>query len=273
MANGKKGARGLACALAVIPLLTVLGFLFVPWRPEIASVEGEGVDGVLNYLLVVTGLILVVGHLVLCGFVWKYGSGDDEGYARPGRRTELAWSLGPMIVMSLLAEVGVLMFGGPVWQRLYIDKPENPFTVEVVGKQFEWFVRYPGRDGVFGKTDPKLVHDQRNPVGLDEKDPAAKDDVVVRGTLRAPEERDIDLRLRAQDVIHSYFVPQFRIKQDLIPGFPTRMRMRPKAKGVYEVACAELCGIGHSKMRGLVEVMDRKEFEDWMAGQKGWFED
>jgi len=273
MSAGKRGALALACAFALLPLLTVLGFLLVPWRPPIASVEGEGVDRVLNYLLLATGLVLVVGHVVLCGFVWKYGDGGPSGYARPKGRVELLWSLGPVIVISLLAEVGVLVFGAPVWHQLYIERPKDPFRVEVVGKQFEWIVRYPGKDGVFGRTDARLVHDQRNPIGLDEKDPAAKDDILVRGTLRMPESADAELRLRAHDVIHSFFVPQFRVKQDLIPGFPTRLRMRPTAKGTYEVACAELCGLGHYRMRGLVEVMDKKEYADWLAGQKGWFED
>lgn len=274
MSDGRRPTTALILvgALAAVTLLTVYAFVSVPWRTPLASVEGEGIDRVINYLLVATGCILVAGHLVLCLFIWK-GSGGEQEYRRPSMKTQWLWSLAPVVVMTTLAEVGVIVLGEPAWARMFIEPPKDPFVVEVVGKQFEWIAHYPGKDGQLGKTVPKLVHDQRNPLGLSEQDPAARDDVVVRGTLRLPLDRDCLIRLRTQDVIHSFFVPPFRVKQDLIPGFETKKRIRPTRAGTYEIACAELCGAGHYKMRGICEVLPQKEMEEWISQQKGWFED
>jgi len=256
-----------------IVVVTVGGFA-LGWRPVLASKQGAGIDMVISYLLVVTGLIVIIGHAVLGMFVWKASRAPagPDGYQRPSRRTEGFWGLLPVVVMLVLSEVGVLVLAAPVTKDLYIDPPVNPVIVEVVGKQFEWISRYPGKDGVFGRTKPELVHDQRNPVGLDKKDPAAKDDIVMRGELHLPVDRDVMLRLRTQDVLHSFFVAQFRVKQDLISGFPTSLKFQPTRTGRYEIACAELCGLGHFRMRGYAIIVEKPEFERWLSEQLGWFE-
>jgi cytochrome c oxidase subunit 2 len=264
----RAGAWVLALFFFLFTAALLLAFL-APWRTELASREGRGIDGVILYVAVVSAVIVVAGHAALGAFVLRGGGG---GYRRPSARAEWAWSLAPVALMVALAEVGVLVLGAPVWAQLYTDPAEDAIELEAVGKQFEWIFRYPGKDGKFGRFDPKLIHDTQNPLGLDEDDPAAIDDIVVRGVLHLPVGRDAVIRLRTQDVLHSFFVPQFRVKQDLISGFPTRTKFRPTREGKYELACAELCGLGHYKMRAFVQVESQQAFDAWLAKQIGQFE-
>jgi cytochrome c oxidase subunit 2 len=255
--------------LALLALVTVGAFGFRAWRPPVATEEGEGIDRVITYLLWSTGALVLLGHAVLCWFLWRSASPAPmkRKYRKPDTRTETLWGVIPVLVMLVVAEFGVLAIAAPVWDSLYVEQPKDPLVVEVVGKQFEWFVRYPGKDGKFGRHDFKLVSSVDNPLGLDEKDPAAQDDVVKRGTLHLPAGRPVVATLRTHDVIHSFFVPEFRVKQDLIPGFPTRLKFTPVRKGDFELACAELCGMGHYTMRGTVHVGEPPEFEAWLAKQ------
>ncbi len=259
----------LVAFFALLTLAVVVGF-FVPWRSAVASMEGRGIDSVITYLLVSVGVLVVIGHAVLVWFLWRGSAAGamQKKYRKPSTRHELLWSLIPVLVMMLVSEAGVLVVASPTWKALYIDEPSDPLVVEVVGKQFEWLVRYPGRDGVFGKTDLGLVDPQEgNPLGVDEDDDQALDDVVKVGTLYLPKDRPVVIRLHTQDVIHSFFVPHFRVKQDLIPGFPTRVKFTPTRTGDYELACSELCGLGHYRMRGTVHVLEPDEFEAWLAKQ------
>lgn len=255
---------------AVTAGFTVFGFLKFG-LPDLATQHGADVDFVIYYLQVTTGVIFLIGHGVLAWFVWKHTGDDAGGYQPVAARTEWMCALVPVIAMALISEAGVLVFGHPVWQQLYGDLPEDHMEVEVVGKQFEWYVRYPGKDGEFGKTQPELVHPTRNPLGLDKKDDAARDD-IISAVLRVPVNTPISLRLRTHDVQHSFNVPSFRIKQDLVPGFPTHTQFTVTQTGDYEIACSELCGLGHYKMEGVVTVLEDEEFSEWLSAQYGWFE-
>ncbi|MFO0980886.1 MAG: cytochrome c oxidase subunit II transmembrane domain-containing protein [Planctomycetota bacterium] len=274
MSESKTSPAGsLVIALLALTGLTVIGFFVAKtWLPHVASAHGQGIDNVTLYLMVATGLIFVAGHTILVWFVWRFSRSDAPHYRPISARLEWKWALLPVIVMCVIAEGGVVVVGMPAWAAVYAEDPPHPLQLEVVGKQFEWFTRYPGKDGTFGKTIPEKVDDVSNPLGLDEADPAAKDDVILRGTLRLPRDRAIRIRLRTQDVIHSFTVPQFRVKQDLIPGFVSRVQFRAVETGTYELACAELCGLGHFRMRAVVSVTTEAEFEQWLAQQHGWFE-
>jgi len=257
---------------ALLALATLLGFLR-PWRRAVASEEGGGIDATITYLLVVTGIIMIAGHVVLIRFIWKSSTGEEVAYGRPSARAEWAWSLIPVFLMTVLSEAGVLLVSGPVWESLYAETPENPVVLQVHGKQFEWYIQYPGADGQFGDFDLKRVNEKDNLMGLEVdrignvKDPKAKDDIVKRGQIYLPVGRPVVIRLRTYDVIHSFFVPAFRVKQDLLPGFQTRIKFTPTREGVFELACAELCGSGHYTMRGEVHVVSPQEYEAWLAKQ------
>ncbi len=254
-----------------ISLFTVVGFS-KDWKPTVASQHGVGVDGVIGYLLLTTGAILVIGTVVFVVFLWKYSRGLPTGSPKTTHRIERRWTLVPIIGMAAVAEIGVLVKGLPVWEQVFGEVPENALVVEVTGQQFEWIVRYPGPDNTFGRTDPHLVHQTRNPAGLDEEDPAALDDIVMRNTLHVAEDRAVYLWLRARDVLHSFSVPAFRVKQDMVPGMIGSTQFVPTVAGRFEIACAELCGMGHYQMGGTVEVHPPGEFATWLQGQTGWLQ-
>lgn len=272
MAARPAAAKALIAFFAILAGISVLGFL-VPWRREVASEEGRGIDLTITYLLVVAGALVAAGHVVLVRFIWKSSAGGEVAYGRPSRRAEWLWSIVPVLLMLAVSEAGVLIVSGPVWDSLYAETPEDPVLVEVAGKQFEWYIHYPGADGKFGAVDLRRVNETDNLLGLgvDElgfvMDPDANDDVVKRGQLYLPVGRPVVIRLRTFDVLHSFFVPEFRVKQDLLPGYPTRIKFTPTREGVFDLACAELCGLGHYTMKGEVHVVKAEEFEAWLRKQ------
>ncbi len=269
--NQRITATLLVAFFGLVTVLTVAGFART-WRPAVATEHGQGVDDVIDYLLWTTGAILVAGHAALIAFVWRYSRPGDVAEPAVSPRAEWSWALAPALTMAVVSEVGVLFLGLPVFGKMYGPAPEGALELEIVGKQFEWIVRYPGKDGEFGRAVPEKVNDARNPLGLDKKDAAARDDVVLRGTMHLPLGRAVSLRIRSQDVLHSFSVAAFRVKQDAVPGYPTHVQFVPTVAGKYEIACAELCGLGHYRMRGFAIVEETAAFDAWIAGQLGWFE-
>lgn len=238
---------------------------FRQWYPPVASEHGGGIDSMINYLLAATGVLFIVGHLALGYFVWRFSRQERATFRLASPAAERAWSLIPVILMAVIAEGGVFVLGLPVWGKLYATSaPETALTVEITGEQFGWNIRYPGRDGVFGRTDPKLIAAD-NKIGLDPADRAAADDIVLLGELALPVNRPVRLRLRSKDTLHSLFLPHHRIKQDLVPGMTIEIWFVPTQTGAYEIACAELCGLGHYQMRGALSVVEPAEFERWLA--------
>ena len=182
------------------------------------------------------------------------------------------------IAVAVVEAVLLIGFAIPLWAaRVDIMPAESEaLVVQVTGEQFAWNVHYPGADRVFGRTDIKLLDLQSNPLGLDRSDPAAMDDITTVNQLYLPVNRPIIVRLRSKDVIHSFGVPEFRVKQDAVPGLTipiwfiptvTTAEMRTRTANPefqYEIACAQLCGLGHARMRGFVTVQSGEEFQKWM---------
>jgi cytochrome c oxidase subunit 2 len=139
--------------------------------------------------------------------------------------------------------------------------------VEVTGEQFTWNVRYPGPDGVFGRTAPTLIS-QENAIGLDPADVAAADDIQDLALIHVPVNRAVLIKLRSKDVLHSFYLPNHRIKQDAVPGMTIDVWFTPTREGEFELACAELCGFGHYQMRGFLNVVSESEFEQWLADKQ-----
>jgi cytochrome c oxidase subunit 2 len=179
----------------------------------------------------------------------------------------------------LVVEMVLLFaFSIPLWAARvdHIPTESEALVVHLTGEQFAWNVRYAGPDGMFGRTDIKLIDVQENPLGLDRSDPAAKDDVTTLNQLYLPANKPVIVKLRSKDVIHSFNVPEFRVKQDAIPGLTipvwfipdvTTAEMRTRTGNQefqYEIACAQLCGLGHYRMRGFVTVLAADEFQKWM---------
>ena len=170
----------------------------------------------------------------------------------------------------------------PLWADRVdrLPPPQESTVVRVVGEQFAWNVHYPGPDGVFGRTDIELLDLQSNPLGLDREDPAAKDDVVTLNQLHLPVDTPALIQLTSKDVIHCFALQEMRVKQDAIPGMTipvwfvptvTTDEMREKTGNPefgYEIACAQLCGLGHYRMRGYMTIHTQEDFQAWMDEQQ-----
>ncbi len=172
----------------------------------------------------------------------------------------------------VLAEVALLVgFAFPIMGVLKNDFPttqEAPFEVNVISEQFAWNMHYPGPDLVFGARDINLIDLSLNPIGLDPTDAAGDDDIVTLNELHLPIDRPVIINLSSKDVIHSFGVPQLRVKQDAIPGMLIPMWFVPTVAGEYEIACAQLCGLSHYRMRGFVTVESQTEVDSWLADMK-----
>jgi len=165
----------------------------------------------------------------------------------------------------ILAEI-VLLFGFsiPLWSKLANQFPDvkKSLVVRVVAEQFAWNFHYPGRDGIFGRSEPGLVDLQSNPLGLVRDDVNGKDDVVTK-LWKMPVNKPVIAYLSSKDVVHSLGIPAMRVKQDAIPGQKIPVTFKPIKIGKYLIACSQLCGLGHSTMRGFIEVMEPVAFKLW----------
>jgi cytochrome c oxidase subunit 2 len=234
------------------------------WLPALASQHGGEIDRLFYSTLIITGAVFVLVHLLLALFVWKYAAyGDRKAlYWHDNRKLELTYTIIPAIALAIMVSMG-----GVVWATIHKPAPAEALVVDVRGEQFAWLSRYPGADGAFGHVDPKLIDHRTNPMGLDPGDSASADD-IVSNDLHLVVDRAVRVRLRSTGVIHSFFIPAFRVKQDAVPGMTIEIWFTPTKEGPYEIACAELCGIGHYAMKGKVVVESQQAFDAWLGQQK-----
>ncbi len=173
------------------------------------------------------------------------------------------------IGVALFEAVLLIGFSFPAFHQIKNEPPplERALQVRVVAEQFAWNFHYAGADGNFGKTNPELMGPM-NPVGLDAGDPSGKDDIVAINQLHVPVHQPVIVHLSSKDVIHSFTIPVMRVKQDVIPGQVIRSWFEAKKTGDFEIACAQLCGLGHYRMRGFFTVETEAEFENWLNQMK-----
>jgi len=254
--------RVLGLAIWIITLGSV--WMFVSkhwWFPESISEHGPLVDHQFAITIIVCGIAFAAAQIGLGWVVWKYrdsSAATRATYSHGNNRLEVVWTIVTAVVFISLA-----IMGQRVWASLHLHAaPAGSYTVEVVAQQFSWNFHYHGKDNVFGRTDPNLIDDSAlNYVGLDDTDPNAKDDSVV-STLVVPVNRPVELILKSKDVTHSFFVPQLRFKQDLVPGMAIPVHFTVNKVGKYELACAELCGMNHYKMKSYMLVLPENEFSE-----------
>jgi cytochrome c oxidase subunit 2 len=252
--------RVLAVIIWIITGLSVLLFVSKKWWfPAAISEHGPALDRQFFITILVVGIAFAAAQIGLGWMVWKYrdtGKAGDRGiYTHGSNRLEVLWTVITAVVFITLG-----IMGQSVWAQLRLhDAPAGAYTVEVVAQQFQWNFHYPGKDNVFGHTDPSLIDDSAlNYIGLDPGDPNAKDDSVT-ASLVVPVNHPVELRLRSKDVIHSFWVPPLRFKQDLVPGMEIKVHFTPTKIGKYELACAELCGQQHYKMRAYMLILPDEE--------------
>ncbi len=173
-------------------------------------------------------------------------------------------SLIPDVVIMTFEIALIVFYAIPVWSKIKANVPDvkDPVRVAVIGEQFGWSIHYAGPDGKFGPRKAELVHFS-NAIGLDLSDPASADDVVMGNEMRLPVDKTVLIDLTSKDVVHSFFVPEFRIKQDAVPGLRIPMWITPNKTGKFEITCAQLCGFAHSLMRGDVYVQTQEQFDAW----------
>lgn len=260
-----------AIAILLVTLITVAVFAFGNWWfPPPISAHALLIDRQFNITLAIVAFAFVTVHIALGYIVWRYRG------KRPGRALHSEGSLRVELLGAALTAVvfvALAIFGHRVWAQIYLkEAPSDALLVEVTGQQFVWNFRYPGTDGKLGASRPDLYNDEDNaptarpgPLGLDPNDTSGKDDLVTVGIMMVPVDQPVKLILRAKDVTHSFFVPELRFKQDAVPGMKIKVHFTPNKMGRYEIACAELCGIGHHRMRAFLEVRSRADFEKWLA--------
>ncbi len=256
----------LAIVVLVVAAVVTVGGRFW-WLPPLASEHGKAIDTLFIVTLTITGTVFVLVQLLLAFLVVRYAGGEGRRavHYTDNKTLELIWTIVPAVILTAL-----IFSGGRLWSRIQISgPPPDAIKVEVWGEQFRWTFRYPGKDGKFGRTDPRLISVE-NPLGIDKNDPAAKDDIFFfagEENLHIPVNKPVVVYLRSKDVLHSFYVPQLRVKQDAVPGMVTRTWFVVTKKGEYEIACAELCGLGHYMMRGVMVVEDEKDFRNWLKDQ------
>ena len=215
-----------------------------PWLPENISTIGESIDHLYN---VIFGLVVVMFFLtegVLLFFIFRYRRRPDrKAYYYPHNgMVETVWTVIPGLILLFLA-----IYQWNAWANARVRAPdaEDAVRVEVLAQQFEWKVRYPGPDGLFDTGD----------------------DLTMTNQIHIPEGTPILIQARALDVIHSFFLPHLRVKQDIVPGGTVLLWFDANKTGTYEIACAELCGLGHYRMRGQLFVYSQEEYDAWLQGK------
>ena len=233
--------------------------LYDHWLPENINSHGHVIDSLFVFILWLTGFVFAATGLVLFWFLWKY---DAERHAEPAKFThgshtlEVVWSILPAATLLFIAIYQMNAWAdakmrrpvydiGPDLKEGTMDDILQPPLAEVTGRQFEWRIRYAGADQVVGTMD----------------------DIYTVNDLHVPLHEEIVLQIESQDVLHSFFLPNLRIKQDVVPGMQQFVWFEATRPGTYDIVCAELCGWGHYKMKGRLTVESRSDFDRWLQAQ------
>lgn len=237
------------------------------WLPIDISTHGHRIDQLINVLHYFMLVLFIGWGLFMLYCLIKFR-------ARPGHKATPVlhhFKLPTYLEVGVaLFEVALLLFVSyPIWANVKNDMPkdEDSTLVRVTAEQFAWNFHYPGPDGKFGRTDASLIDPEaNNPIGLDRaNDPNAKDDIISVNLLHFPMSKPVKAFLMSKDVIHSFAIPVMRVKQDVVPGAVMPIWFQANQTGQYDIMCAQLCGVGHTTMRGRISVDTDEEFKAWMA--------
>jgi cytochrome c oxidase subunit 2 len=250
-------------ALVLVAVGSVAFHLLNPWwLTPIASNWGY-IDATIAITFWITGFVFtaVVLFMAYCIFRFRHKEGSQAGYRPENNRLE--WGLA---IVTGIGVVAMLTPGLFVWSQ-FVTAPPDSSEIEVVGQQWSWGFRLPGKNGRLGASDAKYVSSD-NPLGLNPDDPNGKDNVVIVGDdLHLPIGKPVRVWLRSVDVVHDFYVPEFRAKMDLMPGMVTRFWFTPTKTGTFEILCAGFCGVGHPQMCGNVVVDTENDYRAWLQKQ------
>jgi cytochrome c oxidase subunit 2 len=233
------------CGAALLP--AAAGALTVAWPewmrlPEQASTYAPQIDDMFHLIMWITGVVFVIVEAMLLFFLWKYRhrEGRVATYTHGNNRLEVVWTIIPALICVTLA-----LMSRRMWEEIKEHMPHDAIQIQVTGEQFAWNFRYPGADGKFNTPD----------------------DILTLNQLHFPVGKPVVVELTSKDVIHSFFMPEFRVKQDAVPGMNTHIWFEGTRVGHWEIACAELCGLGHYRMKGFVSVDTAEDYQKWLAEQ------
>jgi len=252
-----------AIVLVLITLASIIFHFWSPWWWTPVASNWGNIDDTIILTFWVTGVVFVAICLFMAYCVWRYRYSPERKAEYKPEDKKLEWRL---TLITALGVVALLAPGLVVWNK-FISVPNDALKIEVVAYQWGWNYRLPGDDGVLGKTSIDLMSDE-NPYGLDSNDPNSKDDILVMDAdLHLKINQPVKIELRSLDVLHNFYIPQFRAKMDTLPGIITYYWFTPEKTGEFEILCAEYCGTGHYAMRGFVKVDEEKDYIDWLAKQ------
>lgn len=255
-----------AIILALVGVGSVVFHLVSPWWWTPIASNWQYIDDTISITFWITGAVFlaVVLFMAYCVFRFRFQEGRRASFEPENRKLEIWLTAATALGVAAMLAPGLL-----VWNR-FITVPADATEIEVVAQQWRWNYRLPGPDGRLGAADTRLV-DADNPLGLVRGDPAGQDDVVIEAeNLHLPIGRPVKVLLRSIDVLHNFYVPEFRAKMDMIPGSVTYFWITPIRAGTFDVLCAELCGNGHAVMRGRVVVQGEGEYQAWLGRQRSF---
>ncbi|HTR03979.1 MAG TPA: cytochrome c oxidase subunit II [Thermoanaerobaculia bacterium] len=244
--SASRAARAFRAALffSAAALLPAAAGAWPSWMrlPEQASTYAPDIDNMFHLIMWITGVIFVIVELLLLFFLWRYRHrpGRVATYTHGNNRLEVIWTIIPALICVMLA-----LLSRRIWDHIKENMPHDAVEIQVTAEQFAWNIRYPGPDGKFGTAD----------------------DVTTLNQLHVPVGKPVIVTVTSKDVIHSFFLPEFRVKQDAVPGMHTRIWFEGNKVGHWEIACAELCGLGHFRMKGFITVDTQEDYQKWLAEQ------
>jgi cytochrome c oxidase subunit 2 len=263
MARQKGKSMGTALVLVILVIGSVVFHLISPWWWTPIASNWVFMDDMISLTFWITGFVYVVILLFVayCVYKFRFREGRVAAYEPENNKLEI-W----LTVLTSLGVAALLAPGLFVWFQ-FVTVPEDATEIEVVGQQWSWSYRLPGADGKLGTADNRLM-DEDNILGINPKDPYGQDDIVIDGDdLHLAVGKPVKMLLRSVDVLHDYYVPEFRAKMDMVPGMITYFWMEPTRVGTYDVLCAELCGVGHGYMSGAVLIDTDEDYALWISEQ------
>ncbi|KAA3650246.1 MAG: cytochrome c oxidase subunit II [Bacteroidetes bacterium] len=275
----------------LMPVFLISYFAFIIWQvvkwgdemlPVSASEHGVVIDQLMNITWMIIIPVFILTHIALFYFAWKYAYDKNrkaQFYAH-NSKLEMLWTSIPALVLLIL-----ILYGLSVWGDVMapLTEEDDPIEIELYSRQFDWTARYPGEDGVFGKSDVRLIAGV-NMLGLDSTDENAWDDKYVKAEFHIPVNRSVQFYFRSQDVIHSAYMPHFRAQMNCVPGMITQFNFKPtittaemreitgNPEFAYYLLCNKVCGAAHYNMKMEIIVESEEDYNNWMNEQKEFME-
>lgn len=270
--------------IGIIVWLSCVVYGVITWGPlmlpESASVHGEKIDGLMSLTWWIISPMFFLCHILLAyfGYRYYYKKENKAEFFAHSTKLELIWTIVPTIVLTSL-----IVYGLSVWNEVTSMQPDDALEIELYAKQFDWTARYAGDDNLLGKAGYRLITSE-NPLGVSAEDAASSDDKIVRGEIHLPVGRPVVFKFRSRDVIHSAYMPHFRLQMNCVPGMTTQFHMVPKTttKEMKEITgnkdfnylllCNKICGVAHYNMQMDIIVESEADYAAWLAGKKTFAE-